>query len=239
MNLDPIADPGYESDTGERDIPTCANFEQNQPVQATIHVAKSLNRKGRAICRIMASHGWTHKSIAYIFRVSYMSVQRAIENIKYSPRDRVEEDYARVDSEFLEKYPPRHQYHLAKPKEITLVETSEDEWDLGELTSLGRPQRTAKAQCQSRIRMVAEDENDAYAGPSRYVSEEPDAPPTSQKRIHEDYPALVTSNPNAGVQERLATLVPRKTDYSLDQFSWTSGETRTLWQRLLRPSIPG
>jgi hypothetical protein len=32
MNSDGIADPGYESDTGARDNPTCANFEANESV---------------------------------------------------------------------------------------------------------------------------------------------------------------------------------------------------------------
>jgi hypothetical protein len=38
MAAHPIADPGYESDTGPRNIPTCAHFEHNQPVPQVILV---------------------------------------------------------------------------------------------------------------------------------------------------------------------------------------------------------
>ncbi|KAJ7779393.1 hypothetical protein DFH07DRAFT_507572 [Mycena maculata] len=109
MDEDLIADPGYESDTGPRDNPTCANFLKKQPVQKTIEVGagkKVLNRTGRAICRILYAHSYSAAEIARIFDISSTSVSRAIENIRYIPRDRVSEDYGRVDPEFAVHFPP-------------------------------------------------------------------------------------------------------------------------------------
>ncbi|KAJ6527190.1 hypothetical protein B0H19DRAFT_1196664 [Mycena capillaripes] len=228
MSLDPIADPGYESDTGERDNPTCANFEANQPVQQVIGFfpgKKALNRKGRAICRIMAAHGWAHKDIATIFHISAWSVSRAITNVRYTPRDRIEEDYARVDSEFLEKYPPIPQYNAPKSSAVIYIDTSDDENDpqahgvgFGDEgpSSSARPQRTAKVLCRSLIKDLADDEDDGPVWNPLIDLEEPDVPTTSQKRIHEHSSAPVTSNPNGGVQESLPTLLHRNTHRSLD-----------------------
>ncbi|KAJ7108265.1 hypothetical protein C8R44DRAFT_298693 [Mycena epipterygia] len=109
MNADHIVDVGYESDTGERDNPTCANFERREPVKKLIVVGggkKVLNRKGRAICRIVYAHKWSAAAIANIFGVSESSVSRALENTRYSPPDNVQEDYAKVDPEFRVKFPP-------------------------------------------------------------------------------------------------------------------------------------
>ncbi|KAJ7615428.1 hypothetical protein FB45DRAFT_1064356 [Roridomyces roridus] len=106
----PFADPGYESDTGKRDIPSCDNFRKGIPVQKTLlvgHIRKVLNREGRAICRIVHAHGWSYRDIATIFGVSEHSVRRAIDNVRYTPRDRVEEDYMRVrDPGFGVYFPP-------------------------------------------------------------------------------------------------------------------------------------
>jgi hypothetical protein len=71
------------------------------------HNKKALNRTGRAICRIMDSHQWSHKAIARILLVSDSSVTRAVDNIRYNPRDRIEEDYDRVDPEFRIHFPPQ------------------------------------------------------------------------------------------------------------------------------------
>ncbi|KAJ7616519.1 hypothetical protein FB45DRAFT_934402 [Roridomyces roridus] len=106
----PIADPGYDSDSGRRDIPTCQHFLTKTPMERTISVSggkKFLNREGRAICRIVAAHGWSNLEIGHIFQVSHTTVQRAVDNIFYNPRDRVEEDYQRVkDPEYKEHFPP-------------------------------------------------------------------------------------------------------------------------------------
>ncbi|KAJ7735543.1 hypothetical protein DFH07DRAFT_843577 [Mycena maculata] len=109
MDEDLIADPGYESDTGPRDNPTCANFLKQEPIQRTFEVGagkKVLNRTGRAICRIVYAHSWSAAEISRIFDISSTSVSRAVENIRYIPRDRVSEDYERVDPEFAVYFPP-------------------------------------------------------------------------------------------------------------------------------------
>ncbi|CAK5270139.1 unnamed protein product [Mycena citricolor] len=62
--------------------------------------AKLLNRQGRAICRIMSSLDWDPEVIGYIFGVSSSTVVRAVENVFYTPRDRVEEDFDRVGEEY-------------------------------------------------------------------------------------------------------------------------------------------
>ncbi|KAJ7728314.1 hypothetical protein B0H14DRAFT_3169392 [Mycena olivaceomarginata] len=107
-----IAEPGYESDTGPRDIPTLSNFETATPV-TVVHGnparggnRKVLNRRGRAICRVMAARGWSCKAIAYIFRISESSVSRAVENQFYKPpRDRIEDDLERAGTEFRGELP--------------------------------------------------------------------------------------------------------------------------------------
>jgi hypothetical protein len=66
-----------------------------------------MNRRGRAICRIMFAHGWSYKAIAYIFRISETSVQRAVENKFYRPPvDRIEEDLERAGPEWRGELPP-------------------------------------------------------------------------------------------------------------------------------------
>ncbi|KAJ7339071.1 hypothetical protein DFH08DRAFT_250002 [Mycena albidolilacea] len=110
--LYPIADPGYESDTGERDTPTLTDFKTRTPVTVVLgkplnKKAKVMNRRGRAICRIMFAHGWSYKAIAYIFRISETSIQRAVENIFYRPPlDRIEEDLERAGPEWRGALPP-------------------------------------------------------------------------------------------------------------------------------------
>ncbi|KAJ6480489.1 hypothetical protein C8R47DRAFT_1135977 [Mycena vitilis] len=181
MNMGDIADPGYASDTGERDVPTCAHFEANRPVEKLIdvpHAKKVLNRKGRAVCRIVASYGWSDKEIGRIFGVSYMTVFRAVHNT-YTHRDRIEDDYKWASPDFLEKYPPLSQDGPLPAPEIIRLDESDDE----ELDSSGRPQREAKTKCRSRIKKVADGENEVL-----------ESPVTPQKRSHEDYTAPVTTN---------------------------------------------
>ncbi|KAJ7657263.1 hypothetical protein DFH06DRAFT_1473251 [Mycena polygramma] len=198
MSMDCIADPGYESDTGERDIPTCAHFEANEPVERKIGYVvggtkKAPNRLGRAICRIMAAQpGWSHGAIARIFHVSPASVGRAIDNIHYSgPRDNIEEDYDRVDGEFLKRYPPQHRNPGAIPREIISLDGSDNEYDDKELDSEtgpsfnGRPQRSAESECRSRIEKVADGEQDN-------VLKMLQSSVTPQKRLHEDSAVSVT-----------------------------------------------
>ncbi|KAK6992950.1 hypothetical protein R3P38DRAFT_2568039 [Favolaschia claudopus] len=106
----PLAEPGYQSDTGNRDTPTRQDFVNYTRVEE-IHgkprskKAKVMNRRGRAICRIMTTHGWTHADIGYVFRISEASVKRAVDNRKYNPRDRVEEDKERAGPDFHSNLP--------------------------------------------------------------------------------------------------------------------------------------
>ncbi|KAJ7820652.1 hypothetical protein B0H14DRAFT_2599834 [Mycena olivaceomarginata] len=146
--LHPIAERGYESDTGERDVPTLADFEKNAPVTVALGSVKRgsgkvLNRKGRAIIRIMAKHGWSHKAIAYIFRISDSSVSRAVENIRYNPRDNIDEDPERAGPNFCGVLPPPLSDDLLKvlkasddapkPNPSLPLDVLDDEWDTDEL----------------------------------------------------------------------------------------------------------
>ncbi|KAJ7214984.1 hypothetical protein GGX14DRAFT_609935 [Mycena pura] len=161
LNPDAIADKGYESDTGERDNPSCTHFLNNQPVQKVIVVPRSrkvLNRTGRAICRIVCSHGWTQDAVAGIFGVSSTSVSRAVENIKYIPRDNVSEDYERVDPEFRIHFPPIQGPSVPRAKAIDIFSASgsddDDELEV-EYRTAGHP-RAAKALWYSRLENLNE-----------------------------------------------------------------------------------
>ncbi|KAJ6595920.1 hypothetical protein B0H10DRAFT_770581 [Mycena sp. CBHHK59/15] len=157
--MDIIAASGYTSDTGERDNPTCSNFEKNQPVRKIIDVAlgyesvtltifcavlmmieimnhwffirhhtRLLNRKGRAICRIVHSHGWSTPRIALIFGISQNPITRALAN-NYSPPDDVLADYQHVDAEFDVKFPPKTP-QISRKAPVTVIDiddSSDDE----------------------------------------------------------------------------------------------------------------
>ncbi|KAJ7055578.1 hypothetical protein C8F01DRAFT_1158662 [Mycena amicta] len=103
------ADDDYESDTGERDTPTCAHFLQDRPVDKFINIGhrRVLNRAGRATVRIVAAHGWDPLDIARIFGEPPNSIRRAIDNISNPPRDNVWKDYDYVDADFRLHFPPK------------------------------------------------------------------------------------------------------------------------------------
>ncbi|KAJ7636585.1 hypothetical protein FB45DRAFT_1001628, partial [Roridomyces roridus] len=100
---------GYQSDTGERDNPSCQNFKTKTPVTkhlTLLPTERALNREGRAICRIVFAQNWPASEIAGIFGISRSSVQRAVSNGYVRP-DNVSEDYAHVkDPEFAKHFPP-------------------------------------------------------------------------------------------------------------------------------------
>ncbi|KAF7328377.1 hypothetical protein MVEN_02553300 [Mycena venus] len=200
--LYPVAEPGYESDTGERDVPTLADFENNTPVKVVIGTAKRgnrkvLNRKGRAIIRITAKRGWSHKAIAYIFRVSESSVARAVENIFYKPpRDNIDED-------------PRTMMRRS-PIRVFPLDVVDDELDTDELKYLdedfswgGLPQREAKMKCNTRIKEVVKDDDN-----------QADATATPQKRIYEHTISSFTPSPSSSVQPVLTGSPAKKPRYS-------------------------
>ncbi|KAF7300340.1 hypothetical protein HMN09_00917300 [Mycena chlorophos] len=98
-----------ESDTGERDIPTAKHFLSYRPLTPRIVVPpskKCLNRRGRAIARIMSSHDWKTQEIAYIFGVSDHTIRRML----VPKQDRVENDYDYADGEFRKMFPPMGTY---------------------------------------------------------------------------------------------------------------------------------
>ncbi|KAJ7064040.1 hypothetical protein C8F01DRAFT_1130153 [Mycena amicta] len=104
----------YDSDTGERDTPNCNNFLTKTPVEKKIGVPygggrKALNRKCRAIARIVYSHGWSHKAIGTIFGVNPRVIRRCVdEGVRkgHHPKEEVENDYYYAGEEFREKFPP-------------------------------------------------------------------------------------------------------------------------------------
>ncbi|KAJ7827970.1 hypothetical protein B0H14DRAFT_2812900, partial [Mycena olivaceomarginata] len=223
--LHPIAERGYESDTGERDVPTLADFEKNAPVTVALGSVKRgsgkvLNRKGRAIIRIMAKHGWSHKAIAYIFRISDSSVSRAVENIRYNPRDNIDEDPERAGPNFCGVLPPPLSDDLLKvlkasddapkPNPSLPLDVLDDEWDTDELkypdeefSSNGRLQREAKMKCNTRIKEVAEDNDN-----------EPDVTATPKKRIYEHTISPFTPSSSSSVQPVLTGSPAKKPRYS-------------------------
>ncbi|KAJ7615572.1 hypothetical protein FB45DRAFT_1064449 [Roridomyces roridus] len=126
----------------ERDNPTYKNFKTQTPVKKTRTPnpsERALNREGRAICRIASTHQISVSQIARIFRVSYSSVQRAIDNA-YSPRDVVAEDYAHLkDPEFSKHFPPdaaaptfalKQERHGRKRSESPQTTSDEDDSDV-------------------------------------------------------------------------------------------------------------
>ncbi|KAJ7443214.1 hypothetical protein B0H11DRAFT_2093071 [Mycena galericulata] len=187
LELGPIAEPGYESDTGERDNPSCLHFKNRQPVEKTIEVGfrkKVLNRQGRAICRIVRSHNWSLVDIARIFGVSETSVARAVDNVRKScvlPRDRVSEDYARVDPEFAIHFPPipvtQSPYKMEDGvlDEVCTMSTHTshtymrkliEDQNVLEHNSNGRPSRAAKLGFYTRLQKIENsDESPIPANP--------------------------------------------------------------------------
>ncbi|KAJ7087988.1 hypothetical protein B0H15DRAFT_841996 [Mycena belliarum] len=202
----PIAELGYESDTGPRVIPTRHNFVgDGTPVKQVFEIAgrtRALNREGRAICRIAFARGWTPQKLAKIFALSLGSISRAIANKMYSgPRDNIAEDYSRLDQDLREFFlapPPLSSAEAPKrPVGSRARATSEDEpeeYQIAEFRSNGRPSRAAKIQFYNRLQANPEGSSDRP---------EDDAEPLQpqQKRSREDSPTFVDSrSPSPAVQ---------------------------------------
>ncbi|KAK7045202.1 hypothetical protein R3P38DRAFT_3347372 [Favolaschia claudopus] len=147
--MDTIVDSGYESDSGERDIPTLQDFIQFRPVTQVVgrrrgYHGKALNRKGRAICRILCGEGgWSHSDLAFVFRISEASIKRAVENTFYDPADHVEHDKSIAGPDFWGENLPavvdaqlkaERRAEADKIKNALNVSTSEDP-DFVDLTS--------------------------------------------------------------------------------------------------------
>ncbi|KAJ6559388.1 hypothetical protein DFH09DRAFT_1161509 [Mycena vulgaris] len=215
MNADPIAEIGYESDTGPRDNPTCAHFKQKRPVEKVIYVGHNkqvLNRIGRGICRIVYAYGWSIGDIAKIFGVSTSSISRAVENTKYLPRDNVLEDYDRVSPELTEMFPPLvhssppaikvisielFSFHsaliLVPSPRIIHINISDDEpdefpADVAEFRTNGRPSRASNDNCYSLLHQS--DAEDVQDSEGLLIPTQ-----AAYKRRHEDAPVVGTQVP--------------------------------------------
>ncbi|KAJ7505698.1 hypothetical protein B0H11DRAFT_1975712 [Mycena galericulata] len=179
---------GYESDTGERDIPTLQDIVSGTPVRRVFGVFRrpdrSLNRKGRAICRILFSHNWAQSRIAAIFGLSTTPILKALENI-YSLPDDKSEDYEwadRHDPKIRIKFPPVGEYiHLLSGRNRTVIDLSEsdDELDIKasitenlstEASSCGRPMREAKANVLALMKGDDAEYSDKYKVPTSACS---------------------------------------------------------------------
>ncbi|KAF7320737.1 hypothetical protein HMN09_00159500 [Mycena chlorophos] len=101
------------SDTGERDVPDAQDFQLNRPVDKALRVGhrRVLNRAGRAVCRIVAAHGWEPADIARIFREPINCVRRAIDNEASATRrrDNVFNDYDFAPPGYRLAFPPTNQ----------------------------------------------------------------------------------------------------------------------------------
>ncbi|KAJ6559375.1 hypothetical protein DFH09DRAFT_1161481, partial [Mycena vulgaris] len=200
MNADPIAELGYESDTGPRDNPTCAHFKQKRPVEKVIYVGhnkKVLNRTGRGICRIVYAYGWSIGDIAKIFGVSTSSISRAVENTKYLPRDNVLEDYDRVSPEFTEMFPPIVHSRPPAIKVVSielfsfhsaLILVPDFPADVAEFRTNGRPSRASKDKCYNLLHQS--DAEDVQNSEGLFIPTQ-----ATYKRSHEDSPVVVTQAP--------------------------------------------
>ncbi|KAJ7503425.1 hypothetical protein B0H11DRAFT_1906466 [Mycena galericulata] len=89
--------------------PSCRRFKDNIPAprtrSCTLNARLKLNRKGRAICRIVHPYIGCYDTIARIFGISSRRVLTAVLNA-YAKPDNVSLDYDRAGSEFREEYPP-------------------------------------------------------------------------------------------------------------------------------------
>ncbi|KAF7308074.1 hypothetical protein MKEN_01169700 [Mycena kentingensis (nom. inval.)] len=107
----------YESDTSERDIPTCADILARRRVQPVVgfHVGggkKALNRRGRAVARILHTHGWDDEAIAGVFGIGKATIMRHCTGPRWKqvhPRDEEANDYdyaALGGEDFSVHFPP-------------------------------------------------------------------------------------------------------------------------------------
>ncbi|KAF8178167.1 hypothetical protein K438DRAFT_1281017 [Mycena galopus ATCC 62051] len=96
-----------------RTNPTPSHFARNKPAEMhpplsprLIH-QRRLDREGRAICRIVYSHGIGIEAISRVFCVSEDTVIQALDNPPTSPEhDKAENDHWYVSAEYRKHYPP-------------------------------------------------------------------------------------------------------------------------------------
>ncbi|KAJ7049515.1 hypothetical protein C8F01DRAFT_1183047 [Mycena amicta] len=107
-----MARDAYESDTGERDIPTVDNFLKRQPMKRVIEVPRgrrNLNRTGRAIARIVHANGYgQHKAVGVIFGVGKETIRLCVSKSEYKqryPHDELKNDYDYAGEDFRKHFP--------------------------------------------------------------------------------------------------------------------------------------
>ncbi|KAF7309273.1 hypothetical protein MIND_00297600 [Mycena indigotica] len=131
----------YESDTGDRDIPSVDNFLTNTPVERRIFPAKrkkALNRRGRAICRIAYAHDFPIAQIARIFGVAYPTVDHTLQEFRqYHLYDQPENDYYYAGEEWAKAF-PRKEEEVEKERKRKLGKRQ------GEKISLSTGRRVGK-----------------------------------------------------------------------------------------------
>ncbi|KAF7345752.1 F-box domain-containing protein [Mycena venus] len=114
-----VRDTGYGSDADSQGNPTVFNFENNEPVKKAIRPTgyniPVLDRQGRAICRIVHSHGWTIARISRIFNIPAKRITKAVHNA-YMPRDDVFEDYDHAGMDFKKRFPEKREQQAVRTR---------------------------------------------------------------------------------------------------------------------------
>ncbi|CAK5266312.1 unnamed protein product [Mycena citricolor] len=99
-------DPGYESPTGERIIPSLKNFENMEPVPNLAHKGeRAFNREGRAICRRLLDYEWSAADIALVFSASLNTIYRISSNSLSTPDDIRMDDSHIAERAFKMRFP--------------------------------------------------------------------------------------------------------------------------------------
>ncbi|KAF7314807.1 hypothetical protein MKEN_00955100 [Mycena kentingensis (nom. inval.)] len=108
----------YESDTGERDVPTPENFRTKTAVEPTIASSllptqRRMNRKLRAIARIVVSHKMPLGEVARICGIGRSTINNAVKPAYLKeryPRDELANDYDYAGEEWKKAFPPVENY---------------------------------------------------------------------------------------------------------------------------------
>ncbi|KAJ7822608.1 hypothetical protein B0H13DRAFT_2447608 [Mycena leptocephala] len=99
----------YDREPTADSNPTCWNFQTETPIERLTTEKKTrgkraVNRKGRAICRIMQHYGFNDEMLARIFGESKVTIVKVLTNHYH---DDLSEDYQAAGREFQVKFPPR------------------------------------------------------------------------------------------------------------------------------------
>ncbi|KAJ7237026.1 hypothetical protein B0H12DRAFT_1327165 [Mycena haematopus] len=156
-------------------VPTLANFQTHTQVRwKNVKGADALNRRGRAICRIMSAHGgWSINAIAYIFNISTGPVSRAVKNDPYREwaLDKVSDDGQQAGPEFQGDLPPPllngrllelkalpKMPAKPKPKKVICAHATTIDYDSTSKDSEGESPNPVKSSTLSNQKRIREDE---------------------------------------------------------------------------------